>query len=84
MSLEIAAEVTMKVAIVCKVKTFMTILRLVKAWCTAYSLISLYQPITTNYMIMNIIDLERPPIVCIEAAVCNGGQALRLIVRVRK
>ena len=50
----------------------------------AYGLISLYQPITTNYMIMNIIDLERPPIVCIEVAVHNGGQALRSIVRVRK
>ena len=48
------------------------------------SLINLYQPITTNYMIMNIIDLERPPIVCIEAAMRNGSQALRLIVWVRK
>ena len=59
-------------------------LRQVKAWCTAYSLISLYQLITTNYMIMNLIDLKRPPIVCIEAAVRNGGQALRSIMRVRK
>ena len=43
-----------------------------------------YQPITTDYKIMNIIDLERPPIVYIEAAVRNGGQALRSIVRVQK
>ena len=56
---------------------------MVKAWCTAYSLISLYQPITTNYTIMNLIDLERLPIVCIEVAVLNGGQALRSMMRVR-
>ena len=30
---------------------------------------------------MNIIDLEQPPIVCIEATVRNGGQALRSIVQ---
>ena len=38
--------------------------------------ISQLQPITINYMIMNLIDPKQPPILCIEAAVCNGGQEL--------
>ena len=39
--------------------------------------ISLYQPITTNYTIVNLIDLKWLSLVCIEAAMLNGGQALR-------
>ena len=41
-----------------------------KAWIPD---IGLSACISQYYMIMNLIDSERPPILCIEAAVCNGG-----------